>query len=219
MPGRKGADQLLELMERLAQRLINHPVKVPNLMRLLQWAEQATSSSEGNYKPATKRVAAIYLARALDRALDPTLTPARALAFALDSDLDLDRTLKSTHTLTLDRTHNRILGLARFFAKINIFRSVDLSQLIIELETLKPDTSSDGQTLGRQTFIKKVRQLWLNALQLDSDIVTLSEEEVTVLAEYLCAAELMIRCKEAAVRISPQVWQGIEERILLVRAV
>ena len=37
------------------------------------------------------------------------------------------------------------------------------------------------------------------------------------LANYLYILDLMISCKEAAVRLSTQVWKGIEARILTTR--
>ena len=44
-----------------------------------------------------------------------------------------------------------------------------------------------------------------------------SSPEAEALASYLYANQLIVRCKEAAVRVSPQVWAGIEERMLTVR--
>ena len=46
----------------------------------------------------------------------------------------------------------------------------------------------------------------------------LSEEESQSLANYFYVCELMIRCKEGAVRVSPDVWEGIESRIFTVPA-
>jgi hypothetical protein len=47
----------------------------------------------------------------------------------------------------------------------------------------------------------------------------LSEDEVKSLADDLYACELMIRCQEAAVRVSPQTWGAIERRMLTVERV
>jgi hypothetical protein len=44
----------------------------------------------------------------------------------------------------------------------------------------------------------------------------LSENEVKSLADYLYAYEFMIRCQEAAVRVSSQNWEAIEGRMLIV---
>ena len=37
-----------------------------------------------------------------------------------------------------------------------------------------------------------------------------------LITDYLYACELMVQCKEAAVRVSPQTWEAIEGRMLRV---
>ncbi|MFQ3627796.1 MAG: hypothetical protein SNJ81_09500 [Cyanobacteriota bacterium] len=68
-----------------------------------------------------------------------------------------------------------------------------------------------------RAFAEEIRQVWYAALQLDPEVANLSDEEVAALENCLSVNELMVRCKEAAVRVSPQVWAGIEERMLTVR--
>ncbi|MEH2381824.1 MAG: NACHT domain-containing protein [Nostoc sp.] len=58
---RGGADDLLLLMEKEAQKYIN----TPKLKALINWAEQVTAGSEGNYKPVGKRASAIAIAYAI----------------------------------------------------------------------------------------------------------------------------------------------------------
>ncbi|WP_204139769.1 hypothetical protein [Halomicronema sp. CCY15110] len=41
-------------------------------------------------------------------------------------------------------------------------------------------------------------------------------DAIQALTDCFYTLELMVRCKEAAVRVSPQVWAGIESRILTV---
>jgi hypothetical protein len=43
-----------------------------------------------------------------------------------------------------------------------------------------------------------------------------SNEDEKHLADYFYLLELMVRCKDAAVRVSPQVWEGIESRMVTV---
>ncbi|MBF2049316.1 MAG: NACHT domain-containing protein [Elainella sp. C42_A2020_010] len=52
--GRKGSDYLLLLMEDQTRTLLDSPVAEPKLRPLLQWAEIATASSNGNYKPVAR---------------------------------------------------------------------------------------------------------------------------------------------------------------------
>jgi hypothetical protein len=48
------------------------------------------------------------------------------------------------------------------------------------------------------------------------DYFSISSQEINQLANYFYTLELMIRCKEAAVRVSPQVWAGIESRMVTI---
>jgi hypothetical protein len=77
--------------------------------------------------------------------------------------------------------------------------------------------NNDQHSEIQRTFANQVLQLWFKALRLDPELVKLSKDEVNSLNEYFYANELIVRCKEAAVRVSPQVWAGIEERMLTAR--
>ncbi|MCC5629391.1 hypothetical protein LC613_15480 [Nostoc sphaeroides CHAB 2801] len=47
-------------------------------------------------------------------------------------------------------------------------------------------------------------------------MINLFKEEAKALENYLYANYLIIQCKQAAVRVSPQTWEAIEARMLLV---
>ncbi|BCL38824.1 hypothetical protein NSMS1_52710 [Nostoc sp. MS1] len=66
-------------------------------------------------------------------------------------------------------------------------------------------------------FAQHLQQTLLDAFNLTPDIINLSSEEQQALANYLYANNLIIKCKEAAVRVSPQTWETIEARMLLVQ--
>lgn len=212
MPGRKGADSLLRWMEQQANSFLN----TDRLKALVRWAQNATEGSEGNYKPAAKRVGAIALA--LTRDLDHVL--ARVLARVLDAVLSLARVLSRilSRALDLDLDHVLNRDLAHEFQKIEIFKSIDWADLIQRLETLQSEISDAHQPAEvRRAFVQRVQNLWFDALQLDPEVATLSAAEVDALSNYFSANQLMVRCQEAAVRVSAGVWAGIEERMLTVQ--
>ena len=45
-------------------------------------------------------------------------------------------------------------------------------------------------------------------------MLAISHEELENYARYLRAVRLITDCKEAAGRVSPEVWNGIEDRLL-----
>ncbi len=63
---------------------------------------------------------------------------------------------------------------------------------------------------------KQILQTLLKAFRLNPELVNLSEEEAEAWKNYFYANYLMMRCKDAAVRVSPKTWAEIEERMLLV---
>ena len=64
VPGlmRRGVDELLQHIEQKTKTQIS----TRKLKELLAWADQATVGSTGNYRPASKRLSAIYIALAID---------------------------------------------------------------------------------------------------------------------------------------------------------
>ncbi|MEM1370187.1 MAG: hypothetical protein AAGG02_19730 [Cyanobacteria bacterium P01_H01_bin.15] len=66
----------------------------------------------------------------------------------------------------------------------------------------------------RKAFGQKIIQAWLDSFHLERSIVFLSLEEVQALDEYYYAVHLMILCKQAAIKVSPETWQEIEGRML-----
>lgn len=292
---KRSADTLLLLMEQQVQSCLN----TPKLQALIQWLDKATSGSKGFYKSSTKRVAALFLVRALDLNLDLNLdlehararardlnldldlnltralkyalerahtldrTLARDLTLALALSRDLDRTLafslardlarnhELASSLTLDLNLNRTLALsrdrsrdrshdlardlardlelafarsrdlaldrARLFSQLNIFNTANFYALISKLEVLTTQIPSKEESKeSRRDFIAHWYDAWFSALQIDPDLVKLSTEEADTLAQYFEANRLIIACKTAAVRVSRQVWEGIEERMLTI---
>jgi hypothetical protein len=224
---RGGADDLLLQMETTTQQLIN----TDNLKNLLRWAEQATEGSEGNFKPAAKRAAAILAALIFSHRLSITVV------YQFDRSLNLDSIIYRNRSIAIAQRRfkeanatihnvdppsirkalqeanearyrdkvlpfNTTLDLAYELEKARIFNSVNFTAFLATLEGLKP---------------AQFKQTWYDAFQLNSEWVNLSEAEANALNNYLYANELIVRCKEAAVRVSPQVWAGIEERMLTVR--
>ncbi|MEA5464294.1 NACHT domain-containing protein [Leptothoe sp. PORK10 BA2] len=229
LTGKQGSNLFLETLEQRA----NDCLQSSKLHRLLQWATESTEGAAGNFSQATKRIAAISLALYLDRVLDLDL--ARALVLARDLYLDriLDLDLVLDHALVLARDHSLVLVLVRDrarvldldldlskkFSQLNIFASINFPELIDQLENIKSRLpSNEASEQQKQNFREIVLNMWVDALGIAAEDINLSEKEIKELIDYLYICELMVRCKEAAVRVSPDIWAGIESRILTVPA-
>jgi hypothetical protein len=235
-----GADELLLLMDNQAQLHVGnrfHRVSMlsekrrfwnqgSNLQELLQWSDRFIAGSDGDYSTLVKRSKAISLAlglactlgcfRDLVNASDRSRDLACALAGTSDSFHTfahaIDRDLSCTRDLNRSRTHviSCAITLARDYEKI--FQP-QITDLIAQLEVLSLELP---KALRPPEFVSRLYTMWLKALQLNPEILRLSQTEREGLENYLHACELMVLCKKSAVHVSPKTWSEIESRILRV---
>jgi hypothetical protein len=248
---RGGADTLLQQMETAAQQFIN----TDKLKNLLRWTQQATDGSEGDFKPAAKRLLALYIAlsityifklgieldlgidsdfnRALDIYLEPDLELDLSVANSLDLALDIDSGLSlacgsdANHLfdLRIDEAISITYDLPSLqttvceLKKLKIFNNSDFDLIFTQIEIFKAQIPEQVRTfhgIGR-LLCCLVLSSWFQVLNLDAEFIKLSVEESKALEKFVVINRLIVRCKEAAVWVSPQVWAGIEERMLTVR--
>ena len=216
---RGGADDLLLLMEKQAQKYIN----TPKLQALLTWAEQVTAGSESNLKPVAKR----GIANAIANAIAYANAYAIAYAYAIADPLAYVIAYTSAYTIVnaiaiaiADANAKTIadaITYTRELEELKVFKGINFTVLIARLEALKAKVPDDKQPEEvRRAFTKQFVQTLLKAFRLNPELVNLSEEEAEAWKNYFYANYLMVQCKEAAVRVSPKTWAEIEERMLLV---
>lgn len=225
---KNGADDLLLLMEKEAQKYI---INMPKLQGLLQWADEVTKDSEGDFKPVGKRSMAIAYANA--NAI--TYANAYAYAYAIANAIIIGNANANAIANAIANANpyanakvyayananaNAIafaIAFAEQFKKIKIFKDMNWNELIAQLERLKDQVPDDDQPdQVHFAFFERVFDTWCNALHLAPEIVKLSQQEAKALGDYLYTNFLIIQCKEAAVRISATTWEEIELRMLLV---
>jgi predicted NACHT family NTPase len=205
------ADDLLHQMVNLAQPLVT----LPKLQALLTWADRVTIGSMNVAPPFAQRAMAIFVAldldlnryRALIRAFLLDINLARALACARALDIDIDR----AHAL--NRTLDRALDLDRaevFNQSVNL---ADLAKKIEELKLQVPDREEPYEV--HQLFAARLQQVWQQGLNFDPELANLSENELQALVNYFYICELIVRCKESAVRVSRDVWESIENAMVM----
>jgi predicted NACHT family NTPase len=150
---------------------------------------------------------------------------AQGLIKALDSlhannlNESITLVIDSARSLAEKRTKsgNRSIDLMRKFEKTKLLEGVDYKLLAGRLTTLRSKAPNDDQPSEiKREFAERVYKCWFAALQLQPEWMELSEDEEKALKYYLYINQLMVRCKEAAVRVSREKWQAIEERMLLI---
>ena len=65
-----------------------------------------------------------------------------------------------------------------------------------------------------RSWENQLQQIWLDEFGLGLEAIQLSQEESGALENYLDATELIIRCKQSAVRVSRTAWEALERRLL-----
>jgi hypothetical protein len=242
---RSGADELLLRMDRKARKFINTP-RLQELLRWAALVTDAEKHPHTIARRAAAIFFALVRDRALDlvKVLDVDLARALALTQTLDlvrtpkviSNLDLARAVNLARSLDVEclparaRARSRAVNrsprtvasavtnaLAQELEKAKLFKGVDMKALVARLEAMKlraPDKNQPYEV--QQEYHDRISQIWLQALKLDADLVNLTEAELQDLEHYLYANWLIVRCKQAAVRVSPKVWQGIELRMLQI---
>ncbi|MCC5658992.1 NACHT domain-containing protein [Nostoc sp. XA010] len=218
---RGGADDLLRLMEKEAQKYIN----TPKLQALLNWAEQVTAGSPGDFKPVGKRAVAIAIAYTYANTyansynLDNSFANAIANTYAIEIANTYAIEIANTYAIAITNPINIAKGInySRELEKLKIFNNINFTVLIARLEALRAKVTDDQQPQeARLVFPERLQKTLLNAFNLTQEMVNLSEEEAKALGDYLYANYLIMQCKQAAVRVSPQTWEAIEARMLLV---
>ena len=172
---KNGADDLLLLMEKEAQKYIN----TPKLQGLLQWADEATNGSEGDFKPVGKRAAAIGIAygiayaitfgdasdiafiyaMAIGESYAITNADANAIANAHVYAHQIAHEIAITHVyanvirnvIMFDKAYAKAyaitfaIALAEEFKKIKLFKEVHWSELIAQLKELQKQLPDTDQ--------------------------------------------------------------------------
>lgn len=164
------------------------------------------------------------LARNVDRTRVRDLALSSALALDLANTCNFDRASALASTYNFDRIQARACALARAnardlsYARVHDF-ALDLAQEYLKLRVFEPRKLEvliqrlSSPELNRIYYALST-EIWCNAIDLDLDILEISSEEIQALNGYFYSIELMIRCKEAAARVSPSIWERIESKIM-----
>ena len=98
--------------------------------------------------------------------------------------------------------------------QMKIFKGVDLQRMVRRFNEQRKFIRTAGREESIQPPRESIHDTWLSVFGITSDILAISHEEVENYLQYLRAVELIIACKEAAGRVSPSVWQKIEDQLL-----
>jgi hypothetical protein len=233
------ADKLLLAMEKEAHDYLKTPLGQSKLVPILQWADEMTKDSpDSPIKPVGRRAIAYANANAYAYNIANTTfygdanANANAYAYAYANanananayKIAIANTypianansdaIGSTNAILIDQ----FVKLANLFSQDRIFSSVNIPQLIADLEDLKRVIPNDNANKKeRREFVKQLFKIWNKTFVLTPELLNLSSKEIEEIDNhYFYINRLILDCKKVAVNISPTVWQEIEDRMLRV---
>ncbi|MBD1873806.1 NACHT domain-containing protein [Nodosilinea sp. FACHB-131] len=148
-------------------------------------------------------------ARDIDRDIDRAIASAR----------DIDRAIASARDITSARDSAIASAIASASFFVAIFSNPKFAELPNQLERMaKTVPNNHASSEAWRNWADELEALWLNALNLTQEDLTFSLAEVKALRDYLYTTELLLKCKDAAIRIPKQAWAELEDRLLTYRS-
>jgi len=80
------------------------------------------------------------------------------------------------------------------------------------MEDCIPDEDAAPEAWRR--WADELEAIWLGAFDLTKEMITFAKADAEALEHYLYLTELLIRCKDSAVRVSKTEWAALEARLL-----
>jgi len=217
---RGGVDNLLLMMEVKAQGYVN----TSKLQGLLRWAEEATTDTSEDYNLGAKRATALFLAIARDSVLDlvTLLSPRLSSIMEITCALNFARAVnyprgKNSTSRALSHAFSRTV--VKQLDDFRIFKYVEFKTVVTRLNKIKNQAPKSYEPhRAHKGFNNRVSNIWFHSLKLNPDLVNLSNEELEALDNFIYINSLIVRCKQAAVRVSAKAWSEIDNRMLSVKS-
>ena len=98
--------------------------------------------------------------------------------------------------------------------QMKILKGVDLQRMVQRFNAQREYIEAVGTGKSVEPPVESIHDTWLSVLGITDDMLAISRQEIENCMQYLRAVNLIVGCKEAAGRVSPEVWQEIEDRLL-----
>ncbi|BAZ08231.1 putative signal transduction protein with Nacht domain [Calothrix sp. NIES-4071] len=111
----------------------------------------------------------------------------------------------------------KLINYVHNLENLKIFNQIDFTALIAQIKELRAKIPAEFELLEvHKSEAKHLMEIWFHAFNLTPEMVNLSGKEMEALDNYLYANHLIIECKDAAVRLAPKTWEGIEQRMFKI---
>ena len=129
-------------------------------------------------------------------------------------DLYFYRLLSDVNIDQFDEELRARIALVERMEQMKIFKGVNLQRMIQRFNEQREFIKAASAGEAVELPVETIPDTWLSVLDITDEMLAISDEELEDYFRYLRAVELILACKEAAGRVSPDVWQSIEDRLL-----
>ena len=155
-----------------------------------------------------------------DRARDYDLADDLYVALALDicqdfyktMDTDFYRSMSSQTRNRFDKRLQKQITFVKDMKDVKIFKQVDLQRIVQRLNKQREIIKAAAEGKSVDPPAESVHDTWLSVLGITDEMLAIPQEALEDCLTYLQAVDLIIACKEAAGRVSSEVWQQIGNR-------
>ena len=116
-----------------------------------------------------------------------------------------------------DRGHERLdrgIKLVEGLERSKIFKGVDLQRMVQQFNEQQEFIKASRKGKPVKPPEESIHDAWISVLGITDDMLAISHEEMENYIQYLRAVELIVKCKEAAGRVTHEIWKQIEDRLL-----
>ena len=95
-----------------------------------------------------------------------------------------------------------------------IFKGVDLQRMVQKFNEERKFISAASEGKSVKPPEESIHDTWISVLDITDDMLAISHKEMEDYIQYIRAVELIVACKQAAGRVTPDVWKKIECQLL-----
>ena len=134
-------------------------------------------------------------------------------------DADFYQSVPSQSRNLFDKQLQNQIALAKNMKELKIFKQVDLQQMVQRFNEQREFIKAAAERKSVEPPAESIHDTWLSVLGITDEMLAIPRKALkSYITTYLEAVELIVACKEAAGRVSPEVWQQIADRFLTVDA-
>lgn len=182
---------------------------------------RATASAKAmasNSDPAIDIASAKAIASNSDIAIDIDIVSAKAIASDIVSAITIASDIASDIVSDITRASDiarAITSTSDSESNHHFFQAETFNSITTHLTKHQQSIPKVSDSLKTwRTWAEKLNLIWLEALELDQDAITLSRQEAIDWKHYMYANKLLLKCKQAAIRIPRVEWEKLENRLL-----